>query len=117
MERSNIDFILPAIYHADSVLNLEGAMPRYRGTNEPAGTLVGRLLLLIAAGRETSASLAAKLNVSSRQVNRYVLQLKQAGWQIARNGVPTHQDYHFELMEPQIVLPDDGKNTGARSKR
>jgi biotin operon repressor len=82
----------------------EGMMPRYRGTKEEAATLVGRLLLLVAAGKETSATLAAKLGVSPRQVNRYVLQLKQAGWQIERRGVPTRQDYYFELVAPQIIL-------------
>ncbi len=46
--------------------------------------LLASYLLLIAAGPETSASLADKLNVSPRQVNRYVLQLIEAGWQIER---------------------------------
>jgi DNA-binding IscR family transcriptional regulator len=64
-------------------------MPRYRGTKEGAATLAGRLLLLVAAGKETSTTLAAKLGVSDRQVNRYILQLKEAGWLIARRGVPT----------------------------
>jgi biotin operon repressor len=90
-------------------------MPRYRGTNEEAATLVGRLLLLVAAGKETSASLAAKLGVSPRQVNRYVLQLKQAGWQIERRGVPTHQDYYFELVAPQVILPEK-KPAGKRQE-
>jgi biotin operon repressor len=85
-------------------------MPRYRGTKEGAATIVGRLLLMIAADKETSATLAAQLGVSDRQVNRYVLQLKEAGWQIERRGVPTHQDYYFELVEPQIVLREPKKS-------
>lgn len=89
-------------------------MPRYRGTKEGAATLVGRLLLLIAAGKETSASLAAKLGVSDRQVNRYILQLKEAGWQIERHGVPTHQDYFFELVAPQIILPEAKKRSAGK---
>jgi hypothetical protein len=79
-------------------------MPRYRNTSEPTPTLVGRLLLFVAAGRETSASLAAKLGVTARQVNRYVLQLGVAGWAIERKGVPTHGDYSFELVSPKVVL-------------
>jgi biotin operon repressor len=80
-------------------------MPRYRNTKEGAATLVGRLLLFIADGRETSATLATKLGVSDRQVNRYVLQLKEAGWRIERRGVPTHGDYYFELVSPKLCLP------------
>jgi hypothetical protein len=80
-------------------------MPRYRGTKEGTPSLVGRLLLLVASGWETSASLAAKLGVSPRQVNRYVLGLAAAGWRIERRGVPTHADYWFELVSPQIILP------------
>ena len=79
-------------------------MPRYRGTTEGTASLVGRLLLLIAAGKETSATLAAKLGVTARQVNRYVLQLVAAGWQIERRGVPTHADYWFELVSPKVKL-------------
>jgi hypothetical protein len=79
-------------------------MPRYRGTTEGAATLIGRLLLLIADGKETSASLAAKLHVSARQVNRYILDLRKARWLIERHGTPTHQDYYFELSSPQIVF-------------
>jgi biotin operon repressor len=94
----------------------EGLMPRYRGTKEGAATLVGRLLLIVAAGKETSATLAAKLRVSDRQVNRYILQLKEAGWQIERRGVPTHQDYFFELVAPQIILPDSRKRTSGKRK-
>ena len=90
-------------------------MPRYRGTKEGAAVLVGRLLLLVAAGRETSATLAAKLGVSPRQVNRYLLQLNQAGWRIERRGVPTHGDYHFELVSPQVTLPEATK-PGRRGK-
>ena len=81
-------------------------MPRYRGTPESAASLVGRLLLLVAGGKETTASLAGKLGVSPRQVNRYVLQLEEAGWQIERRGVPTHSDYYFELVAPRVVLPE-----------
>jgi hypothetical protein len=92
----------------------EVPMPRYRGTKEGAATLVGRLLLLVAAGKETSASLAARLGVSDRQVNRYVLQLREAGWRIERRGVPTHQDYHFELVSPQVVLPGAKKRSSAK---
>jgi biotin operon repressor len=92
-------------------------MPRYRGTKEGAATLVGRLLLLIAAGKETSASLAAKLGVSDRQVNRYILQLKQAGWQIERRGMPTHQDYYFDLTAPQIVLPEAKKQSSGKRQK
>jgi hypothetical protein len=88
-------------------------MPRYRGTQEGTPSLVGRLLLLVAAGRETSASLAEKLGVSARQVNRYVLGLVEAGWQIERRGVPTRADYWFELVSPRIVLPQEER----RAKR
>jgi hypothetical protein len=86
----------------------EVGMPRYRGTREGTASLVGRLLLLVAGGRETSASLAEKLKVSPRQVNRYVLGLVQAGWQIERRGVPTHADYYFELVSPTVVLRERG---------
>jgi len=89
-------------------------MPRYRGTKEGAATLVGRLLLFIAVGKETSATLAAKLGVSDRQVNRYILQVKEAGWQIERRGVPTHQDYFFELAAPQIILPETKKRSSGK---
>jgi hypothetical protein len=78
-------------------------MPRYRGTREGTASLVGRLLLLVAGGKETSASLAAKLGVSNRQVNRYVLGLIEAGWQIERRGVPTHGDYSFVLVSPRVM--------------
>ncbi len=80
-------------------------MPRYRTTKDATVTLAGKLLLLIANGQETSQSLAAALGVSPRQVNRYVLQLVAAGWQIERVGAWTMQDYHFELKSPTIVLP------------
>jgi hypothetical protein len=62
-------------------------------------------LLLVAAGKETSASLAGQLGVSKRQVNRYVLGLREAGWRIERRGAPTHGDYWFELLSPKIVFP------------
>jgi len=88
-------------------------MPRYRNTKEGTASLVGRLLLLIATGKETSATLAGKLKVSDRQVNRYVIGLKEAGWQIERRGVPTHGDYWFEVVAPQIVL---GKKQGKPEK-
>jgi hypothetical protein len=80
-------------------------MPRFRGTTEGAASLVGRLLLFVAGGKETSATLARKLGVSDRQVNRYVLGLRNAGWQIERRGVPTHGDYYFELVSPHVVFP------------
>lgn len=75
----------------------------YRRSREGIASLVGRLLILVAAGKETSATLATKLKVSPRQVNRYIVQLAKAGWQIERRGVPTHQDYYFELMRPRIT--------------
>ena len=78
-------------------------MPRYRGTNEATASLVGKLLLLVVAGKQTSATLAAKLGVSPRQVNRYIVGLKEAGWQIERRGVPTHGEYWLELREPCLV--------------
>ncbi|MCE9606540.1 MAG: helix-turn-helix domain-containing protein [Planctomycetia bacterium] len=80
-------------------------MPRYRSTTDGAATLVGKLLLLIAESPETSATLAAKLNVSSRQVNRYILQLIAAGWLIEREGEWLRHDYHFVLKSPRIVMP------------
>jgi len=83
-------------------------MSRYRGTKEGTACLVGRLLLLIAAGRETSGTLAGKLGVSARQVNRYVLQLRTAGLHIERRGVPTHSDYWFQLVSP-LLHPARGK--------
>jgi hypothetical protein len=43
-------------------------MPRYRGTREASASLVGRLLLLIARGQETSSSLSEQLGVSPRTV-------------------------------------------------
>lgn len=87
-------------------------MPRYRGTKEGTPSLVGRLLLLIAGDKETSATLASKLGVSDRQVNRYILQLKQAGWQIERRGTPTRGDYWLELVSPQIILPERKERRG-----
>ena len=81
----------------------ESSMPRYRGTHEGAGTVIGRLLILIATQKETSASLAEQLDVSPRQVNRYVRQLIEGGWQIERIGAWTKQDYYFELRSPRIV--------------
>ena len=79
-------------------------MPRYRGTNEAAATLVGQLLILIARGKETSASLAERLGISSRQVNRYIRQLIDGGWHIERVGVPTKGDYWFRLKSPKVKL-------------
>jgi hypothetical protein len=76
-------------------------------------------LLLVAAGKETSASLAQKLGVSPRQVNRYLVQLGETGWEIKRRGVPTHQDYYFELVSPRILLEETRakpKRTTAESK-
>jgi hypothetical protein len=92
-------------------------MPRYRGTSEGTPALIGRLLLLVATGRETSATLAAKLGVSPRQVNRYVLGLIEAGWQIQRRGVPTKADYWFELVSPQILLPGKKERSATRKPR
>jgi hypothetical protein len=88
-------------------------MPRYRGTTDGAATVVGKLLIAIASGKETSATLSDQLGVSPRQVNRYVLQLVEAGWQIEREGVPTHSDYYFELKSPQIVI---GRERNAKKK-
>jgi hypothetical protein len=97
-------------------LFMGGSMPRYRGTREGTASLVGRLLLLVAGGgKETSATLAGKLGVSARQVNRYVAGLNQAGWRIERRGVPTHGEYWFELASPQIVLPETKR--GRQEKR
>ena len=62
-------------------------MPRYRGTTDGAATVVGKLLIAIASGEETSLTLSEQLGVSPRQVNRYVLQLVEAGWQIDRKSV------------------------------
>jgi hypothetical protein len=84
-------------------------MPRYRGTKEGTASLIGRLLLFIARGKETSATLSKKLGVSARQVNRYVAQLCQAGWRIERKGVPTHSDYWIELVAPKPVFPNEKK--------
>jgi hypothetical protein len=86
-------------------------MARYRGTNEGTASLVGRLLLFISRGKETSATLAKKLKVSPRQVNRYIVQLCQAGWRIDRRGTPTHQDYWIELVAPKAVFPDDKRKS------
>ncbi|MGO8745047.1 MAG: winged helix-turn-helix domain-containing protein [Thermoguttaceae bacterium] len=79
-------------------------MPRYRGTKQAAASLIGRLLILIAQGKETSASLATQLGVSPRQVNRYIRQLVDGGWQINRAGTPTKGDYWIELRSPRIML-------------
>ena len=92
-------------------------MPRHRGTHEGAATLIGKLLLLIAAGRETSTSLAASLGVSPRQVNRYVLQLVAAGWQIERIGAWTKADYWFELKTPTIMLAKESQAKRRRRAR
>ena len=81
-------------------------MPRYRGTREAAASLVGQLLLLIAQGKETSASLASRLGISPRQVNRYICQLIDGGWQINRRGIPTKGRYWFELRSPRVTLAD-----------
>jgi biotin operon repressor len=101
--RSIIDFTNREPYYSLSGPPTELTdMPRFRGTKEPAATLVGRLLLLIATEQHTSVTLAQKLGISPRQVNRYILELVKAGWQIERRGVPTHQDYYFELVEPKV---------------
>ena len=80
-------------------------MSRYRGTAEGSASLVGRLLILIAGGEETSVTLAEKLGISSRQVNRYVNQLREAGWQIERHGARRRGDIRIELKSPRIILP------------
>lgn len=80
-------------------------MARRRGTTTPTATLVGRLLLLIANGRETPASAAKQLGLSARQVNRYVQQLIDAGWRIERVGQRRQQDYHLRLRSP-VCTPD-----------
>jgi hypothetical protein len=92
-------------------------MPRYRGTSEGTPSLVGRLLLLVAAGKETSATLAAKLGVSPRQVNRYLLGLHEAGWRVERRGVPTHGDYWLELVWPRVVLTEGRKRGAGRGRK
>jgi hypothetical protein len=91
-------------------------VPRYRTTKEGIPSLVGRLLLLVAAGKETSATLSTKLGVTPRQVNRYVLGLKEAGWRIERRGVPTLAAYHFELVYPKVTFPAAGKPRGKGGK-
>jgi biotin operon repressor len=88
---------------------------RINCTIDGTATLVGKLLLLIAAGPETSASLADKLNVSPRQVNRHALQLIEAGWQVERVGEWLKHDYHFVLVAPTIVLPAKPKRTKKRT--
>jgi hypothetical protein len=85
-------------------------MPRYRTTKDATATLVGKLLILIAAGHETSATLAQKIGVTPRQINRYVLQLIQGGWQIERIGAWTKQDYYFALRSPKISVPPKQRN-------
>jgi len=92
-------------------------MPRYRGTTDGAATVVGKLLIAIASGKETSLTLSELLGVSPRQVNRYVLQLVEAGWQIERVGVPTHSDYYFELKSPKIVIERDSNAKKKVSKK
>src|SRR3954447_19520873 len=89
-------------------------MPRFRGTEEGTASLVGRLLILIASGQETSGSLAGKLGISPRQVNRYVNQLREAGWEIERHGARRHGDVRIELRSPRIILPsqDQEPTTG-----
>ncbi len=78
-------------------------MPRYRGTTASTATVAGQLLILIARGKENSTSLAIKLKVSARQINRYVLQLKEGGWIIERRGSVRLGTYWFELTSPKIV--------------
>lgn len=85
-------------------------MPRYRATAVPAATLVGRLLILIASGRENSRSLSKTLGVSVRQINRYVQHLNLAGWRIERVGEWLKHDYFFDLKSPRIVIPTERKS-------
>jgi hypothetical protein len=80
-------------------------MARYRGTREPTASLVGRLILLLAAGGETSSTLAARLGVSARQVNRYVAQLASAGWVIDRTGARRTGVCRLRLVAPLIRRP------------
>jgi hypothetical protein len=80
-------------------------MARSRGAEEGTASLVGRLLILIAGGKETSATLAEKLGISPRQVNRYVNQLQEAGWRIERHGARRRGDIRMELGSPRILLP------------
>jgi hypothetical protein len=77
-------------------------MPRYRNAVEPVGTLVGRLLLLIAAGPKTSSLLASRLRVTRRQINRYVQHLIAAGWRIERHGVRQAGEFSIVLARPHI---------------
>ena len=92
-------------------------MPRYRGTTDAAATVIGKLLIAIASGKETSLTLSEQLGVSPRQVNRYVLQLIEAGWRIERVGVPTHSDYRFELKSPKLVIGRDRNASGKASRK
>jgi hypothetical protein len=92
-------------------------MPRYRTTTDSTATLVGKLLLLIVQGRETSATLAKKLNVSPRQINRYVVQLIEAGWQIERVGAWTKQDYWFVLTAPKVFVPTAAQERSKRGRK
>jgi hypothetical protein len=78
-------------------------MPRYRGTDESSPSLVGRLLLLLTSGEETSATLAGKLGVSPRQVNRYVRELNRAGWHIERRGAKRQGNCRLTLIRPRII--------------
>ena len=79
-------------------------MPRKRGTRMGAAALVGKLILSIAKGGTTSIALSRQLKVSPRQVNRYIVQLNEAGWEIERVGIPTHGRYELVLEFPQIRL-------------
>ena len=92
-------------------------MPRYRNTVDAVGTIVGKLLLAIAKGPETSASLAAQLGVSPRQTNRYIVDLIEAGWQIEREGEWLKHDYFFKLTSPKLVLPAAGKPKTKKSSK
>jgi hypothetical protein len=91
-------------------------MPRHRGTTEGTASLIGRLLILISKGKETSSTLAGQLGVSPRQVNRYILGLIQAGWQIERVGAWTRGAYWFELRSPEVVLNTQGKRKKQRQR-
>jgi len=77
-------------------------MPRFRGTAEPAGTLIGRLLLLVAAEPRSSAILGECLGVSPQQVNRYVRQLVEAGWLIERHKLRPVGRSTIALKQPFI---------------
>lgn len=92
-------------------------MPRRRGTHTAAATVIGRLLILIASGKETSASLAKKLDLSPRQINRYIRQVIDAGWKIERIGAWTRQDYHLALKSPELLVAHRKSQRRSKTKQ